>query len=211
VRSAVLFFAASVGALAPACKDDAEPAAPTAAPPPAPAPQAPALDAAPPPDGITAIGGFDPSSGLHLDEDTPGARRGGVASVHTHRTLEIILRSTPSGATVAVDGVVVGQTPGYWEGEFTGREREFTFVMPGYAMARYRFVPTSNGVVHGRLVKIVADQSARAPAIPRPADLVGPAPAASPAPPAATSLPPAPPDAPEAEPPPATDAGTPPP
>src|SRR5262249_32299668 len=139
-----------------------------------PEPAAPLHDAAPGPDGITAIPGFDPSSGLHLDEGTPTARQGGVVSVHAHRTLEILLRSTPSGATVAVDGVIVGQTPSYWEGEFTGREREFTFVMPGSAMARYRFVPTSNGVVHGRLVKIVTDQRAGAPQIPRPADLVGP-------------------------------------
>lgn len=170
-----------------ACKggDEATPAAP----PPPPTPIA-AVDAAVPPDGITAIAAYDPSSGLHLDDDTPGAHRPTGAAVHTHRTLEILLRSTPPGATVAVDGVIVGQTPGYWEGDFTGREREFTFVMPGYAMARYRFVPTTNGVVHGRLMKIVSDQEAGsgsgASAIPKP-----PAPPR----PSETPPPPAPPDA----------------
>ncbi|HTJ45049.1 MAG TPA: PEGA domain-containing protein [Kofleriaceae bacterium] len=164
-------LAGAAGVWISACKGDAEPAA---APPPAP-PTAITIDAAPPPDGITAIGAFDPSSGMHLDDDTPGARRGATNVVHTKRTLEILLRSSPTGATVAVDGVIVGQTPNYWEGDFTGREREFTFVMPGYAMARYRFVPTTNGIVHGRLTKIVADQDAGVPAIPRPTDLAAPA------------------------------------
>jgi hypothetical protein len=151
----------------------AEPA-PTAPPPPVTA----IVDAAPPPDGITAISGYDPSSHYHLDEDTPSSQHGGVATVHSHRILEILLRSTPSGATVAVDGVIIGDTPTYWEGEFTGREREFTFVMPGYAMARYRFVPTTSGVVHGRLTKIVVDPDAGAPAIPQPVDLNPPGPSA---------------------------------
>ena len=85
-----------------------------------------------------------------------------------HRTLEILLRSTPSGATAAVDGLVIGRTPTYWEGPFTGRQHEFTFVLPGYAMARYRFVPISNGVVHGRLTRIVGEPDAGAPAAPVP-------------------------------------------
>lgn len=195
-------------AVSAACKGDDEPA--PSAPPPPPTPIA-AVDAAVPPDGITAIGAYDPSSGLHLDDDTPGARRPTGAAVHTHRTLEILLRSTPPGATVAVDGVIVGQTPGYWEGDFTGREREFTFVMPGYAMARYRFVPTTNGVVHGRLTKIISDEAVAgsgAAAIPKPP--TPPPTSQSPVPPPA---PPAPPDAAQAPviTPPIVDAGAPPP
>ena len=186
MRHAVTLAIALVGAAA--CSGGDEPAA--TAPPPPPSPVA-LVDAAVPPDGITAIAAYDPSSGLHLDDDTPGARRTAGATVHAHRTLEILLRSTPSGATVAVDGVIIGQTPNYWEGDFTGREREFTFVMPGYAMARYRFVPTTNGVVHGRLTKILDQDTA--PIIPKPAGSAGPPPPAPPShPPAAPTPPPAP-------------------
>jgi hypothetical protein len=166
VRSGRRFLAQIALACACAC-NGAEPAS-TAPPPP---PPTAIVDAAPPPDGITSIAGFDPSSNYHLDDDLPSGHRAGGVTVHSHRILEILLRSTPPGATVAVDGIIVGNTPTYWEGEFTGREREFTFVMPGYAMARYRFVPTTNGVVHGRLMKIVTDLDAGAPAIPQPTDL----------------------------------------
>src|SRR5205085_914810 len=54
---------------------------------------------------------------------------------HARRTLEIMLRSSPSGADAAVDGELVGKTPVLWEGEFTGREREFTFTLPGHGVA----------------------------------------------------------------------------
>ena len=145
-------------------------------------------DGAPPPDGITAIGDYDPASGLHLDDGVPGEHHGRGEATHAHRTLEILLRSSPSGATAAVDGLVVGRTPTYWEGEFTGREREFTFVLPGYAMARYRFVPIANGVVHGRLNKIVGEPDAGAP----PAAAPGPAGAPTPAAPSPTPAAPSP-------------------
>ena len=193
MRPAVSFVIALVGAAA--CKGSDEPAATAPLPPPSPVAM---IDAAVPPDGITAIAAYDPSSGLHLDDDTPGARHSTAATVHDHRTLEILLRSTPSGATVAVDGVILGQTPSYWEGDFTGREREFTFVMPGYAMARYRFVPTTNGIVHGRLTKILDQDTA--PAIPKPPGSPATPPPATPSHPPAPTPPPAPPPAPVAPP-----------
>jgi PEGA domain len=134
-----------------------------------------AAGSAPAVDGVTAE--------AHGEDDGLAAGRNAAVSVHSHRTLEILLRSQPPGATVAVDGVIVGQTPAYWEGEFVGREREFTFVLPGYTMARYRFVPTSNGVVYGRLLKLASDHAGGVPMIPRPADLGGPGPAPSSGPP----------------------------
>jgi hypothetical protein len=70
------------------------------------------------------------------------------------RTIQIMLASSPSGALAKVDGAVVGRTPAYWEGDFTGRERVFTFEIPGYTTAIYRFVPIQNGFVHGKLEKI---------------------------------------------------------
>jgi hypothetical protein len=102
-------------------------------------------------DGITTISGYDPRSGMHLDDDVPGV----VTAQPQPRTrpgrpIDITLRSSPSGARVAVDGVPKGLTPGYWEGT-TGAEHEFTFVLDGYQMARYRFVPIASGVVHARL------------------------------------------------------------
>jgi hypothetical protein len=71
------------------------------------------------------------------------------------RSIELILRSTPAGAVAAVDGVVVGPTPTFWRGDMTGKACEFTFVLTDYAMARYRFVPTSDGIVHATLRPLV--------------------------------------------------------
>ncbi|HKE20182.1 MAG TPA: hypothetical protein VKB80_35150 [Kofleriaceae bacterium] len=70
------------------------------------------------------------------------------------RTIQIVLRSSPPGAVAAVDGITVGPTPALWEGAVETTPREFTFVLPGYAMARYRFVPTRSGIVHGTLEPI---------------------------------------------------------
>ena len=68
--------------------------------------------------------------------------------------ISITLRSSPPGATAAVDGTVVGTTPAYWAGDADGREHEFTFDLRGYALARYRFVPVTSGVIHARLEPI---------------------------------------------------------
>jgi len=71
--------------------------------------------------------------------------------------IQIVLRSSPPGAVAAVDGVTIGPTPSLWEGMADTATREFTFVLPGYAIARYRFVPTRSGIVHGTLESIKAE------------------------------------------------------
>lgn len=119
-----------------------------------PPPPAPTTLVAPPdapPAGTTRLPTFDPAAGLHLDDGEPTAGRSTGPATRSRRTLEILLRSTPSGALVFVDGQALGRTPTYWEGEFTGREREFAFVLPGHVNGRYRFVPITNGIVHARL------------------------------------------------------------
>ena len=108
-------------------------------------------------DGITVIGGFDPSSGLHLDDDGAGVARPVRPKNRPTRPIDVVLKSSPTGATAAVDGVQVGLTPAFWFGESDGREHEFTFVLRGYAVARYRFVPVSSGVVHARLEHVTED------------------------------------------------------
>lgn len=85
------------------------------------------------------------------------------------RVLEITLDSTPRGAAVMVDGVVVGNTPTYWEGEFNGCVREFRFEMRGYTTAVYRFVPVRDGFVHGHLERILEDFDGGTPLIVEPA------------------------------------------
>lgn len=101
------------------------------------------------------IGGFDPASGMHLDDDGRGPRPAQPrAKPRASRPVDIMLKSSPPNAMAAVDGVQVGPTPAYWQGEADGREHEFTFVLPGYATARYRFVPVTSGVVHARLEPI---------------------------------------------------------
>src|SRR5262245_14644473 len=71
-------------------------------------------DAGPPPPPAVAVPVFDPATGLRLDDDENGRRD----RPRLRRTLEITLRSTPSGALAAVDGAVIGRTPTLWEGEF---------------------------------------------------------------------------------------------
>ena len=80
-------------------------------------------------------------------------------NTHSH-PIEVTLRSTPPGATAAVDGTVVGTTPAYWGGDADGREHEFTFDLRGFALARYRFVPVTSGVIHARLDPITDDTDA---------------------------------------------------
>ena len=70
-------------------------------------------------------------------------------------TIQIILRSSPPGAQASVDGVIVGTTPAFWQGEKSSSPREFTFVRSGYGIARYRFVPIKDGVVHATLKPII--------------------------------------------------------
>lgn len=104
---------------------------------------------------VTTIS-LDPGAGMHLDGEVPhhaSASEGRRA----RRPIDVILRSTPSGARAAVDGVPLGATPAYWSGEADGHEHEFTFVLPGFAVARYRFVPITSGIVHARLQR-VADE-----------------------------------------------------
>lgn len=82
----------------------------------------------------------------------PGPKRPG-------RAIEIILRSNPPGAQVAVDGTPYGATPQVWSGE-TGAEHEFTFTLGGHAMARYRFIPITTGILHARLEPVAEDVDA---------------------------------------------------
>jgi len=79
------------------------------------------------------------------------------------RPIDVILRSSPPGAEASVDGVGLGTTPAYWNGMADGREHEFVFVLPSHAVARYRFVPITSGVVHARLEAISDDVDAGVP------------------------------------------------
>ncbi|HEY0986761.1 MAG TPA: hypothetical protein VGD80_06895, partial [Kofleriaceae bacterium] len=112
---------------------------------------------------------------------------------------------SPPGATAAVDGVPIGPTPTYWSGDANGREHEFTFVLPGYAFARYRFVPITSGVVHARLEVLTDDVDAGVPT-----EMMPPSPGAPPAPSASPPAPNATPPAPSAAPPSPNPAPSPP-
>jgi len=110
-------------------------------------------------DGITTIGTYDPASGMHLDDDQPGRPPAHPAAPRASHPIDVTLRSTPTNARAAVDGVPIGNTPTYWPGEANGREHEFTFVLPGYAVARYRFVPITSGVIHAHLDPVTDEPS----------------------------------------------------
>lgn len=117
------------------------------APPPKPVP----MDAAVRPLGPIPV---DQTVGVRTDDSPrpPTSNRPG-------HPIDVILRSTPQLAQAAVDGVPIGPTPAYWSGMADGHEHEFTFVLPGHAVARYRFVPITSGVIHARLEPISDDQT----------------------------------------------------
>jgi len=117
-------------------------------PPPKPAPPPPA---APVDAGITTIGTNDPDRFTDPDPSRSVGQPVRTTRKVPHRPIDIMLKSTPSGAMAAVDGVTIGHTPAYWYGEADGRDHEFTFVLAGHAVGRYRFVPIQSGTVHARL------------------------------------------------------------
>ncbi|CAN5716457.1 hypothetical protein BH11MYX1_BH11MYX1_22900 [soil metagenome] len=96
------------------------------------------------------------------------------------RPIDVILRSSPPAAEASVDGVAVGPTPAYWSGMADGREHEFVFVLPGHAVARYRFVPITSGVIHARLEAIIEDVDAAVPMPTQPPGIPAIAPTQSP-------------------------------
>lgn len=75
------------------------------------------------------------------------------------RRIYLNLRSTPPGALAFVDGERIGRTPAFWETSVTGKPRDFTFILNGYAMQRYRFVPVTSGTVHAKLERVVDEQA----------------------------------------------------
>jgi hypothetical protein len=145
---------AALVALALACSSKSEP--PRAEPPPGEPPRAEPATA-----DRSVAPAADPSAPPRVDRDpAPPAERPAQART---RPIDIVLRSSPPGATAAVDGVPIGPTPTYWSGDANGREHEFTFVLPGYAFARYRFVPITSGIVHARLEVLTDDTDAGVP------------------------------------------------
>ena len=137
-----------------ACHGNSDKPKPT----PDPAQQALRLDA-----GVHTALGVDPSA-MHLDDDV------GAPAVTPQQTpnrpgrpIDVTLRSSPPGARVSVDGQPLGNTPAYWSGLADGHEHEFLFTLPRHAIARYRFVPVSSGVIHARLDPIAEDVDAGVP------------------------------------------------
>lgn len=132
---------------------------------------------------VAAPPGVDPAT-AHLDDygtfrpvqtqPLPGRER---------RAIDVTLRSSPPGAIAAVDGSPIGPTPAFWSGYADGREHEFVFTLPKYAIARYRFVPVSSGVIHARLDPVLDEHDAG----------VAPPPEVVPQPPSSAIVPPAPP------------------
>ena len=104
-----------------------------------------------------------PPTGAHLDgTDTEYRPRNYRPATRDGKSIELFLRSTPPGASASIDGKAMGITPTFWSGTADGQSHEFTFVKAGYAMARYRFVATQNGVVHGTLKPLVKASKAQA-------------------------------------------------
>jgi hypothetical protein len=71
--------------------------------------------------------------------------------------LHIQLRSTPPGAEAAVDGRPAGRTPTVAEIDDDGREHEFTFLLAGYGLERYKTRPIQSGVIHAQMRAVPLD------------------------------------------------------
>lgn len=167
-------------------------------------------------DGITAIVAFDPASGMHLDDDTGSGngkapRRPKVAGV----PIGILLKSEPPNANISVDGDYLGVTPKYWNGVADGTEHVFAFTKANFALAHYKFVPITSGVLHATLVRVSSGEALDAGLDPIIAPAIAPDAAIAPPPtvltPDAAPRPQATPDAAPVEPPPvdATEASGP--
>lgn len=107
------------------------------------------------------IGAYDPNAGSHLDDMDPTAPATPRVTRHAGRPVEIMLRSTPSGANVSVDGPTVGKTPMTWTGG-TG-DHVFSFYLAGHAFTQYKFLVVQTGVVHARLEPASSDVDAGVP------------------------------------------------
>lgn len=168
IATAASMAAALVGT---ACKgEDGKAGKDPAAPPP---PRtAVSIDAGVPIDaGITTLPSRDPDDGFHVDPIDPTMAEPSPPVGRNRRrgpTVSLLLRSTPPGAEAAVDSVPVGRTPVLWEGEGM-KAHEFTFTYPGHSLGRYKFVPITDGVVHGTLMRqkqLPAEAEAAAAAAP---------------------------------------------
>ncbi len=108
-----------------------------------------------------------PLTGTHIDGEGSGYRpasyqaRPQPQTQSKGKTIELVLRSTPPGAIASIDGKAIGNTPTYWRGSADGLPHEYTFTKNGYSMARYRFVSTQSGVVHGSLKALVVGSEDR--------------------------------------------------
>lgn len=152
-----MVVAAALGGVV-GCRDRAAPDEPPP-PPPITALDAPDAGSSAGDAGVKTLPSYDPASGYHVDPDVGDAPRpSGRTGGRDHRPIQLLLRSTPSGALAAVDGVDLGPTPVLWEGEANGGAHNFTFRLAGHALARYRFVPVTGGIVHGTLVRLLDDE-----------------------------------------------------
>lgn len=99
---------------------------------------------------------------VHVEDDVARTTPAAPAATQNRpgHPIDITLRSTPPGAQIAVDGAVIGTTPAFWSGMADGREHEFVFTLRGHAIARYRFVPVTSGVIHPRLEPIAEEPDA---------------------------------------------------
>jgi len=144
----VVSRAALIMALVAACSSKSEEPAPAQ-------PAVPAVPADAAVDGITQIGEPDPTR--HLDDDGAPTRTPTRTRQRPSTPIGVMMKSTPGGADAYVDGQHVGVTPHYWQGDADGQEHTFTFILRGHAVAHYRFVPITSGVVHVTLERVAVD------------------------------------------------------
>jgi hypothetical protein len=137
----------------------------------------------PAPPGVKVISGFDPASGMHVDDDgrrTDVPVPASVQPAHAGHPIDVTLRSSPPGAQVAVDGSNVGATPTFATVMADGSPHEFVFTLAHHSVARYRFVPVTSGVLHARLEQVADEPPTDDDSPPDPVpgvDLVAPPPA----------------------------------
>ena len=102
------------------------------------------------PDAATSSGAVAVPAVVPIPMVMPSLPRPASPRPHLHLTM----RSTPAGASVSIDGRLVGNTPTRWEMDDDAHPHDFAFVLRGYAPWRLRFSPSQDGVVHATLEAI---------------------------------------------------------
>ena len=104
-------------------------------------------------------------SGMHLDDDVGSRTVQPPATGARQGQIQITLRSTPSGARPRSTACRSARRPRSGAAPRTAASTSSRSYSTGHAIARYRFVPITSGVIHARLEPVGEEVDAGVPAV----------------------------------------------